>query len=150
MKSIPLLTETERQSLVRPVGSPHPRLIQRPVVVASKSLIEANGRLPVHRRSISQLVPSPVVNAHGYIQALINVERSAQSLRKHVDNIVVAVRPIVKFRAKRCLPLLRLHHSVGIGRMKNEPFETQFTQPRELRPGLEIRIGKITSAIRPL
>src|ERR1051325_2160629 len=79
---------------------------------------------------------------------LVNVERRTDPLRKYIRDIVVGVGPVVDLRAESPLPLLRLHHIVGVWRMKNEPLELQFADATEFRPCFESRISIFTVRIR--
>src|SRR5690348_3321796 len=78
---------------------------------------------------------------------LIDIERSGKTLRKYVDNVVVAVGTVIEFDAKCVLPLLGLQNTVYVWRVKDEAFEVKFTHAAKLRPRLEVHLRVITDAV---
>src|SRR6266576_6404411 len=96
-----------------------------PVVVGTEAFKETDHQPAILRRSVGELMAGPVVFADWNGNVLVNVERLSQQLRENVDDIVVAIGPVVEFDPKGVLPLLCLENMASIGRVKNESFEVQ-------------------------
>ncbi len=67
----------------------------------------------------------------------VDIQWRSDPLRKHVRNVIVGIRPVVKLRPESSLPFLSLHHVVRVRRVKHESFKLQLADAREFWPHLE-------------
>src|SRR5207249_5590861 len=58
----------------------------------------------VLRSAIGELVPGPVVNTDWDVDVLVDVKGQREPLSKHIDDVVVRVRAVVKISPKGGLP----------------------------------------------
>src|SRR5258708_29939838 len=103
------------------VGS-EAKLVQRAAVIPAKALEEVVRKLPVLPRPVGQLVPREVIQTVRNKNTLIDVKRRGDSLREHIDDVIVGVRPVVEFRPERVLPLLGRNLASRIRRVQQEAF----------------------------
>src|SRR5437899_11651377 len=98
--------------------------------------------------SVRQLMPSPVVFADWDKDILVDVERCGQPLCENVDDVIVAVRAVIKLDTKGSLPLLCLKNMVGVRCVEHEPFEVELAYSANLGPQLKIAVHVIADAVR--
>ena len=78
-----------------------------------------------------------VINAVGNEHVLVDMEGRGQSLREHIDNIVIRVSTGLEVCTERVLPFLRGNLAAGMRRVKDKCLELQLTDIFYLRPHFE-------------
>src|SRR5439155_20906816 len=99
-KTVPLRPSTEREMLVRAIAGAYSELVQPPIVVTPETLEKPYRHPPVLRSAIGELVPGPVVNTERDVDVLVDVKGQREPLGKHIDDVVVRVRAVVKISPK--------------------------------------------------
>src|SRR5260370_6945904 len=94
---------------------------------------------------MTRKVIEPVRNEHVFV----DVKRCCDSLRKHVSDIIVGVRPVVEVGSKCSLPLLGLHNTLSVGRMEKETLKLQFSDSPDRRSHFESQISVGLIGIHP-
>src|SRR6266567_7499892 len=89
----------------------------------------------------------PMVLAHRNEDVLVDVEWSGETLCKDVHYVVVAIRAVIEFDAKRVLPFLRFENMIRVRGVENETFEIELAHSSQFWPRLEGHIGIITNAV---
>src|SRR6266705_4729916 len=125
-KAVPLRPSTEGQSFVRTVGGADPELVQLSIVITPETLEKPYIQPTVLGSAIGELVPGPVVDTDWNVDVLVDVKVQREPLDKHVNNVVVRVRAVVKISSKGGLPFLCLDNAVRIRSMEDETLELHF------------------------
>src|SRR2546428_7834473 len=99
-KTVPLRPNTEREMFVRAVASAYAELVQPSIVVTPETLEKPYIQPTVLGSAIGELVPGPVVNTDWNVDVLVDVKGQREALSKHVNDVVVRVRPVVKISPK--------------------------------------------------
>jgi len=81
-----------------------------------------------------------VVEAIRNENAFVDVKWCRNSLRKHVDDIIVRVCAVVEIGTKSVLPLLGFHNILRSRRVENEPFKLHLSNVPDLWPHFERKI----------
>src|SRR6266852_1603121 len=147
-KTVPLWTGTEGQSFVRAIAGTHPEFVQSSVVIAPETLEETHRQSAIFRGPVGELVPRPVVHAHRNVDVLVDVKGQREPLGKHVHDVIVRVRTIVKRGPEGGLPFLRLDRMVCVWGVKDEALELKFPDTPKLGTSLEGGVRKIADAVR--
>src|SRR6266567_1653498 len=100
-EAIPLLREIEGQPLTWPVGGSNACLVQTASVVRTQALEEVKDPAAILGRAIFQLVSRPAIQARRNNNVFVDVTRRDDSLRKHIDNVVIGVSPTMEFSDER-------------------------------------------------
>ena len=95
-------------------------------------------------------MPGPVVNTDWDVDVLVDVKGQREPLSKHIDDVVVRVRAVVKISPKGGLPFLCLDNAVRIRSMEDETLELHFPDTCEFGPSLESGVRKIADAVSAL
>src|SRR2546422_4709739 len=135
---------------VRAIASAYAELVQSSIVVTPETLEKPYVQSTVLRSAIGELVPGPVVNTDWNVDVLVDVKGQREALSKHVNDVVVRIRPVVKISPKRGLPFLCLDNAVRIRSMEDETLELHFPDTCEFGPSLESGVGKIADAVGAL
>ncbi len=85
---------------VRAIAGAHPELVQLSIVITPETLEKPYRQPPVLGGAIGELVPGPVVNTDWNVDVLVDVKGQREALSKHVNDVVVRVRPVVKISPK--------------------------------------------------
>src|SRR5215469_3115560 len=89
----------------------------------------------------------PVVFSNRNEDVLVDIEWSGETLRKDIDNVVVAVGAVIEFDANRVLPFLGLQNMFRVWSVKNEAFKIELTHTAKFRPRLEVHIRVVTDTV---
>src|SRR5215471_8491353 len=89
----------------------------------------------------------PVILTDRDKDVLVDIERSGETLRKYVHNVVIAVGRVIEFDPKRVLPLLSLQNMFRIRGVKHEAFEIELAHTMEFWPRLEVHIRVVTDTV---
>src|SRR5258708_17037349 len=135
---------------VRPIAGAYAELVQSSIVVTPEALEKPNIQPTVLGSAIGELVPTPVVNTARNVDVLVDVKGQREPLGKHINDVVVRVRAVVKISPKGGLPFLCLDNAVRIRSMEDETLELHFPDTCEFRPSLESGVGKIADAVGAL
>src|SRR3989441_8967739 len=149
-KTIPLRPNTEREMFVRAIASAYAELVQSSIVVTPETLEKPYIQSTVLRSAIGELVPGPVVNTDWNVDVLVDVKGQREALSKHVNDVVVRVRAVVKISPKGGLPFLCLDNAARIRSMEDETLELHFPDTCQFRPSLESGVGKIADTVSAL
>src|ERR1700687_798166 len=149
-KTVPLWSRAEGKSFVCAIPGAHPEFVQPSVVVIPEALEKLHRQPAILRRAVRKLMPGPVVDTHRNIDILVDIEWCCEPLGKHVNDVVVGIRTVVKLAPKCGLPFLRLDDAVRIWGMEDEALELKFPHIPELRTGFERGVGKVADAIGAL
>src|SRR5205814_621480 len=79
-----------------------------------------------------------------------DIKRRRQTLNEVIDQIVVGIGAVVKERAKRGLPLLRLQNSMSVQLARVEPFKVQLADRTGLRTRRDLEIIEVRDQVRPV
>ncbi len=85
---------------VRAIASAYAELVQPSIVVTPETLEKPYIQPTVLGSAIGELVPGPVVNTDWNVDVLVDVKGQREALSKHVNDVVVRVRPVVKISPK--------------------------------------------------
>src|SRR5437016_14168101 len=135
---------------VRAIASAYAELVQPSIVVTPETLEKPYIQPTVLGSAIGELVPGPVVNTDWNVDVLVDVKGQCEALSKHVNDVVVRVRPIVKISPKGGLPFLCLDNAVRIRSMEDETLKLHFADACEFGPSLESGVGKIADTVGAL
>src|SRR5438045_6494850 len=89
----------------------------------------------------------PSVHADRDHDILVNVEWRADPLSKHVEDIVIGVRAVMKIRAECRLPFLRLQDAGQIRRAKDEALKLQLSNSLQFRSRFQREIREVAHTI---
>jgi len=123
-------------------GSTSRRRSESAVVIAPKTLEDVVGEAAFLTGAVGELVAGKVVDADGDEDILVDVEGSGEALYENVSDVVVGVCAVVKFCAKRGLPLLGRNVAVRIRRVKNKAFELEFADAADCGTDFESSVGE--------
>src|SRR6266576_1304195 len=135
---------------VRAIASAYAELVQSSIVVTPETLEKSYIQSTVLRSAIGELVPGPVVNTDWNVDVLVDVKGQREPLGKHINDVVVRVRAVVKISAKGGLPFLCLDNAVRIRSMEDETLELHFPDNCEFGPSLESGVRKIADTVSAL
>src|SRR5437868_11653199 len=135
---------------VRAIAGAYAELVQPSIVVTPETLEKPHIQSTVLRSAIGELVPGPVVNTDWNVDVLVDVKGQREALSKHVNDVVVRVRAVVKISPKGGLPFLCLDDAVRIRSMEDETFELHFPDACEFGPSLESGVGEIADTVGAL
>ncbi len=89
----------------------------------------------------------PVVFTNRNEDVLVDVEWSSEALCEDIHDVVIAIRTVIEFNAKRVLPLLGFENMFGVWSVKNETFEVEFTYTAKFWARFEVHIRVVTDAV---
>src|SRR6266446_1186875 len=135
---------------VRAIAGAHPELVQLSIVITPETLEKPYRQPPVLGRAVRKLVPGPGVNTDWNVDGLVDVKGQREPLGKHINDVVVRVRAVVKISPKRGLPFLCLDNAVRIRSMEDETLELHFPDASEFGSSLESGVGKIADTVGAL
>src|SRR5437879_12090726 len=116
---------------VRAIASAYAELVQPSIVVTPGTLEKPYIQPTVLGSAIGELVPGPVVNTDWNVDVLVDVKGQREPLGKHINDVVVCVRAVVKISPKGGLPFLCLDNAVRIWGRKHETIALHFPEPAE-------------------
>src|SRR5207245_4085221 len=122
-------------------------LVQPSIVVTPETLEKPYSQPTVLGSAIGELVPGPVVNTDWNVDVLVDVKGQREPLGKHINDVVVRVRTVVKISPKRGLPFLCLDDAVRIRSMEDEPLKLHFAYDCEFGPRRTVGVGKVANTI---
>src|SRR5216684_5362301 len=128
---------------VRAIAGAHPEFVQLSIVITSETLEKPYRQPTVLGSAIGELMPGPVVNTHWNVDVLVDVKGQGEPLGKHINDVVVRVRAVVKVSPKGGLPFLCLDDAVRIRSVEDENLEMHFANASEFGSRLESGDGKI-------
>src|SRR5215469_15226512 len=89
----------------------------------------------------------PVVLTKRNEDVLVDIEWSGDTLRKDIDNVVVAVGAVMEFDAKRVLPFLGLQNMFRVRSVKDEALKIELAHTAKFWPRLEVHICVVTDTV---
>src|SRR6266481_9332804 len=132
------------------IASAYAELVQPSIVVTPETLEKPYIQPTVLGSAIGELVPGPVVNTDWNVDVFVDVKGQREPLGKHINDVVVRVRAVVKISPKRGLPFLCLDDAVRIRSMEDETLKLHFPDACEFGPSLESAVGKIADTVGTL
>src|SRR5438309_9394311 len=135
---------------VRAIAGAYAELVQPSIVVTPEALEKPYIQPTGLGSAIGELVPGPVVNTDWDVDVLVDVKGQREPLSKHIDDVVVRVRAVVKISPKGGLPFLCLDNAARIRSMEDETLELHFPDTCEFGPSLESGVRKIADAVSAL
>src|SRR5207245_7305289 len=120
-------------------------IVQPSIVVTPETLEKPYIQPTVLGSAIGELVPGPVVNTDWNVDVLVDVKGQREPLGKHINDVVVRVRAVVKISQKGGLPFLCLDDAVRILRMEDETLKLHVARACEIGPSVQSGVGEIAT-----
>ena len=86
-------------------------------------------------------MPREMIEAIRDEHVLVDVKRRRDSLGEYICDVIIGVASVIKFRSIRSLPLLCLHDTLSVWRMKNKALELHLADSFDCRSDFKRQIA---------
>src|SRR5437764_4960792 len=115
----------------------HAKFVQLATIEAAESLDDCVSETAIPAGAVGELMASEVIQAVRDEDVLIDMKRRRNALGEPIHDVVVGVSTIIQLGIKTAQPFLSKYRTVSVGRIEQQPFESQLTNAGDSGPDLE-------------